>query len=107
MASARKRSSWQVSPGRPHERQLERSGQLDTPRRSGAGDTATVSAAGSYVVQLDVPAIGSLILDAPDATIDPVGSFALSGLLDLKAGSLSVNDTITGGTIRPRRYDHL
>ncbi len=67
----------------------------------GAGDTATVSAAGSYVVQIDVPAIGSLILDAPDATIDPVGSFALSGLLDLKAGTFSLNDTITGGTIRP------
>ena len=69
----------------------------------GADDTATVSAAGSYVVQIDVSAIGSLILDAPDAMIDPVGSFALSGLLDVKAGTFSLDNaiTITGGTIRP------
>ncbi len=73
------------------------------PGVPGVNDTATVSAAGSYVVQLDVPAIGSLILDAPDAMIDPVGSFALSGLLDVKAGTFSLNNaiTITGGTIRP------
>ncbi len=67
----------------------------------GAGDTATVSAPGSYAIQLDVAAIGTLILDAPDATIDPAGPLALSNLLDVKAGTFTVSGTITGGTIRP------
>ena len=67
----------------------------------GAGDTAIVSAAGSYAIQLDVPAIGTLILDAPGATIDPTGPLALAGVLDARAGTFTVSDTITGGTIRP------
>ncbi len=67
----------------------------------GAADLATVSAPGGYEIYLDVAAIGSLTLDAPDATINPVGPLALSGVLDVQAGTFTVNNTITGGTIRP------
>ncbi len=67
----------------------------------GSTDTALVNLAGSYGITLDVSSIGSLTLDAPGVTITPSTALTLAGVLDVQAGTFTVSNTITGGTIRP------
>ena len=67
----------------------------------GSADAALVNLAGSYTIALDVASIGSLTLDAPGVTINPAAALALAGVLNVQAGTFTVSNTITGGTIRP------
>ena len=65
----------------------------------GAADQALVNLAGTYAISLDVAEIGSLTLDAAGATITPTDTLKLDGSLDVKAGTLVVDQTIQGGTL--------
>ena len=67
----------------------------------GSADAALVNLAGSYAIALDVASIGSLTLDAPGVTVTPSTALTLGGVLDVQAGTFTVSNTITGGTIKP------
>ncbi len=65
----------------------------------GAADTALIQLAGQYAISLDVTEIGSLTLDAAGVTLTPSTTLKLDGNLDVKAGTLTVSQTIQGGTL--------
>ncbi len=67
----------------------------------GGADQTLIDLSGTYTVDVDVAEIGSLTLDAAGATVAPVGTVQLDGVLDVQAGTLALNflDTIQGGTL--------
>ncbi len=65
----------------------------------GSVDQALIDLSGAYTISLDVAEIGSLTLDAAGVTVAPTGALKLDGVLDVKAGTLTVDHAIQGGTL--------
>ena len=65
----------------------------------GSADQALINLSGAYAVSLDIAEIGSLTLDAAGVMVAPTGTLKLDGVLDVKAGTLTVDHAIQGGTL--------